>query len=337
MNLDYVGVTKFLNKDNINFHYLHKEASYNGAEKYFFEGCRKLEVWYYENLKQVKIKGSIPYWMNGHNYFSSLEEWKEGLDYLSSCLNLNLYSGLVECFEFGTFQEVPFSEELFLRNHIKLAGYECREYFKGNILTGKEFINPSLKVKMYDASRNIKNKLNKPIQEEISRLYGWDRAKHYIKFENHFKDPQAYFKGNVYVNDLLDSSFQKQLQTDLISTYKRIMKTGNLILPEKKADLNAGTLPLLILKELEGIYNFRTEDLLKAKLKAIPERILSTDDKKARLKILRGNLKKISNQGKSEYDITELLEAKILLENESIEKPYPFYWEGKGEEILSIP
>ena len=115
------------------------------------------------------------------------------------------------------------------------------------------------------------------------------------------------------------------------------MKTGNLILPEKKADLNAGTLPLLILKELEGIYHFRTEDLLKAKVKAIPERILSTDDKKARMKILRGNLKKISNQGKSEYDITELLEAKILLENESIEKPCPFYWEGKGEEILSLP
>jgi hypothetical protein len=337
MNLDYLEITKFLNKDRINLHYLEKEASYKDADKYFFEGCRKIEVWDLKNINQVKIKGSLPYWINGHNYYSSPEDWAEGLDYLSSCLKINVYSGLVDCFEFGTIQEVPFSEDLFLRNHIKLSGYESREYKKGNIITGKEFINPALKVKIYDVSRNIKNKLDKPIQEEINRLYGWDRAKHYIKVENHYKKPEAHFKGNIYLKELISSSFQIQLQKDLISTYKSIMKTGNLILPEKKADLNAGTLPMIILKELEGIYHFNTEDLLKAKLKAIPESILSHDDKKARLKILRENLKKISNQGKSEFDISEMLEAKIQQEEESFEKPYPFYCIGKGEEILSMP
>ena len=68
---------------------------------------------------------------------------------------------------------------------------------------------------------------------------------------------------------------------------------------------------MLILKNLEGVYHFNTEDLLKAKLKAIPDSILSHDDKKARMKILRENMRKISNQGKSENDITELLEAKV--------------------------
>ncbi|HAQ20663.1 MAG TPA: hypothetical protein DCR40_15750 [Prolixibacteraceae bacterium] len=317
MNLDYIEVAKFLNKDSLNFHYLDKEASFKGADKYFFKGCRKLEVWHYSNTNLLKIKGSLPYFINGHNFFSSLEDWAEGLDYLSSCLNTNVYSGLVECFEFGTIQEIPFSEELFLRNHIKLPGTGYREYKKGEILTGKEFINSSLKVKIYDASRNIKNKLDKPIQDEISRLYGWDRTRHYIKIENHYKKPKAYFRGNVYLNELLASSFKKQLQEHLISTYQSIMKTGKLTLPEKKADLNAGTLPLLILKELEGIYPFKTEDLLKAKIKAISDKILSPDDKKARMKILRENLKKITNQGKSEYDISELLQAKIKQEIES--------------------
>jgi hypothetical protein len=314
MNLDYIEVAKFLNKDSLNFHYLEKEASYKEADKYFFKGCRKLEVWHYTNINQVKIKGSIPYFINGHNFFSTLKDWAEGLDYLSGCLNINVYSGLVECFEYGTIQEIPYPEEGFLRNHIKLPGTECREYKKGEILTGKYFENSSLLVKLYDVSRNSKYKLDKSIKEEISRLYGWDRAKHYIKVENHYKKPEAYFRGNVYLNELLNSDFQIQLQEHLISTYQSIMKTGKLTLPEKKADLNAGTLPLLILKELEGIYPFKTEDLLKAKIKAISDTILSPDDKKARMKIIRENLKKISNQGKSEYDISELLEAKIKQE-----------------------
>lgn len=337
MNLDYIEISKFLNKDNINYQYLEKEASYKGADKYYFKGCRKLEVWIYYNTNQVKIKGSIPYFVNGHNYFSTLNEWAEGLDYLSGCLNTNVYSGIVECFEFGTIQEIPFSEEVFLRNHIKLAGAECREYLQGNILTGKEFINPSCKVKIYDASRNIKNKLDKAIQDEISSVHKWDREKHYIKLEIHFKAPEAYFKSKIYVSELFESGFQSLLRKELISTYKNIMKTGTLIMPEKKADLNAGTLPLIILKELEAVHNFKTEDLLKAFLKSIPERILSTEDKKARKKILWDNLKKISNQENSEFDISGLLEAKIKAEKESNEKPYPFYCVQKEEEILSMP
>jgi hypothetical protein len=337
MNLDYIEITQPYSKNKINLSYLQKEAIYQGgAERYFFDGCRKIEVWDYPNLNQVKIKGSIPYFINKHNYNCSINDLKEGLDYIQNCLNLNVYSGLIECFEFGTIQEISFSEDTFLRNHIKIAGMEARDYLKGNKLTGKEFNSSALKVKIYDVSRNIRYKLDRSIQDEINRLYGWDKAKHYIKIENHYKKPETFFNGNVYLNELLSSNFQNQLQNQLVSTYKSIMKTGNSILPEKKADLNAGTLPLLILKELESIYNFKTEELLRAKLKAISEEILSKDDKKARLRILRENLKKITMQGKSEFDISESLEAKIKHANKAEEIPYPFYCIEKGEEILSM-
>jgi len=78
--------------------------------------------------------------------------------------------------------------------------------------------------------------------------------------------------------------------------------------------------------------NFNVEDLLKGKLKEISEDILSPADRKARLKILRDNLKKISISGKSEFDISELLEAKIQQEENHCT---PFLCEEKGEEILS--
>jgi len=317
MNLDYLEASKFMGKDKLNYSYLQKVATYPEAEKYFFDRCRKVEVWDYTLTNRIKIKGSIPYWINGHNYYSSLNDWKEGLDYMQSCLNTNIYNGIIDCFEFGTVQEIPFKESTFLQNHIKISGMDSREYKKGNVITGKEFISPMLKVKLYDVSRNMKNKLEKPIQEEISRLYGWDRKKHYIKIENHYKKPEGYFGNNIYMNDLFTSSFQNNLQNDLISTYQKIMKTGNSHLPEKKGDINAGTIPLLILKELETAFNFNTEDLIKAKLKEIPEDILSINDRKARMKTIKDNLKKITIEGKSEYDIIELLKAKIQEEIDS--------------------
>jgi hypothetical protein len=335
MNLDYIEVAKFIGKDKLNKSYLQKVASFDGADKYSFDRCKKIEVWHYENKNQVSVKGSLPYWLNGHNYFSSLKDWKEGLDYMQGCLNINLFSGIVNCFEFGTIQEIPFPESAFLRNHIKIKGMEARQYQKGNVITGKEFISPYLKVKLYDAGRNFKNKLDKPIQEDLSRLYGWDKGKHYIKLENHYRKPASCFQGNVYMNELLSSSFQSQLMNQLLSTYQKIMKTGNVHLPERKGDINAGTLPLLILKELESIYSFRTEDLLKAKLKEIPQDILSPADRKARMKTIRDNLKKISIAGQSEYDITELLQAKIQQEEGTEESSTPFLLEEKGEKILS--
>jgi hypothetical protein len=336
MNLDYIEVAKFIGKDKLNTAYLQRAAYFEGAEKYYFDRCRKIEVWHYEKRNQIALKGSLPYWLNGHNYYSSLTDWKEGLDYLQGCLNVNLYAGIVNCFEFGTIQEIPFLEAAFLRNHVKMKGMESRQYQKGNVITGKEFISACFKVKLYDAARNIKNKLEKPIKEELARLFGWDKGKHYIKLENHYMKPEAYFKGNIYLNELLSPIFQNQLMNELLSTYQSIMKTGNFHLPEKKGDINAGTLPLLILKELESIYTFRTEDLLKAKLKEIPEEILSPADRKARMKTIKDNLKKISNAGKSEYDITELLQERIQhCMGNGADRCTPFIWEEKGEEILS--
>lgn len=335
MNLDYIEVTKFTGKDKPNLEYLQKEAIYPNAERYSFQGCKKIEIWNYPERNQITLKGSLPYFINGHNYYSILEDWIEGIDYISNCINLNFYSGLVDCVEFGTIQEIPFSENAFLRNHIKMPGMQSKEYLKGHIITGKEFISPTLKVKLYDSNRNIKNKLDKSIQEELRRLYGWDREKHYIKLENHYKKPEAHFRGNVYLNEILSSEFQQILKIELINTYKRIMKTGNVRLPERKADINAGTIPLIILKELESVYHFNIEDMLKAKLKEIPEDILSLSDRKARHKILRDNLKKISISGKSEFDISELLEAKIQKEVKEENQCTPFLCIEKGEEILS--
>jgi hypothetical protein len=311
MNLDYIEIAKFLNKDKLCFDYLQWNASYDGAERYYFDRCNKLEVWLIKASNQAIIKGSIPYFINGHNFYASNKDWIEGLEYLQGCLNVNIFDGLIRCFEFGTIQEVPFSEVDFLRNHIKAKGMHTKEYHKGNILTGKEFEASALKIKLYDVQRNIRNKLNKPIREELSKVYAWDKDKHYIKLENHYKKPEAHFKGNVFLNELLSPSFQQVLKFGLLTSYNSIMKTGNTVIPSHKADINAGTIPLMILKELEAVYNFNTEELIRGKIKSIPEEVFSSADRKARLRTISDNLKKISLQGQSKYDISGLLQARI--------------------------
>ena len=309
MNLDFIQIAKPIeSKDTINFQYLEKNAMYKNAERYIFDRCTKIEVWYIKDLQQIKIKGSLPYWIKGHNYYSSLAEWKEALDYMGGCLGINLYSGIVEKLEFGTIKEIPFTVKSFLKNHIKIKGMESRDFFRGQTITGKQFENPALKVKLYDVNRNIKNKLSKAIQEDLRLFHGWDKNKPYIKLENHYKKPEALNNGRfLYLADMLSNDFQNRLKEDLINTYKSIMKTGNSIIPNKKADINAGTLPLLVLKELEEIHNFKTEDLIKQKIQDIPEEILSISDKKARQRIIKENLKKITLSGKSEFDISKLL------------------------------
>jgi hypothetical protein len=88
------------------------------------------------------------------------------------------------------------------------------------------------------------------------------------------------------------------------------MKTGIIKLPEDKKNINAGTIPLLILKELEALFHFNSEELIYLKLKSIPEEILNKNDKKARKAILSSNFDKINiNANFSNYDITSKLES----------------------------
>lgn len=314
MNLDYIDISKFLeDKDKLCQDYLQRNAIYDGAEMYYFNGCKKIEVWMRQATNQVSIRGSIPYFINGHNFYASHQDWLEGLDYIQGCLKLNIYSGLVNSFEFGTIQEIPFPESDFLSHHIKVKGMEARAYHKGQVLTGREFVSPTLKIKLYDVQRNIKTKLDKPIREDLRKYYGWDSGKHYIKLENHYKKPEAHFGGTVQLSELLSASSQHELKIELINSYHSILKTGTTIIPKSKGDINGSTIPLMILKELEELYGFSTEELIKGKLKEIPEDVFTKDDRKARLRTIRDNLKKISQQGESSYDIEELLQAKMEL------------------------
>lgn len=315
MYFDYTELIKSLHKDNLCFDYLeHKGSFKSGIDIFTLKGKNNIDMVLNDRTSELRLKANFPYFWQGHNFCFQKAQLTDAIQYTSEILNLNLFESEVKHFEFGTLLETDFCAEEILFNHISYEGKPLQAYFNRNRLSGKEYKSACFRFKMYDAGRNIKNKLPEAIKSDLRRLYGYDKGKHYLKIENHYKKPQNHFKKRILsVEDILSDSFMKICKEDLINTYMNIMKTGIVKLPENKKDINAGTLPLILLKELEHLHGFNTEQLLMQKLKSIPESNLPKPDKKARKRQLESNLKKIQHANQSLYDLTSALQMKEIL------------------------
>ena len=314
MNFDYTELTKSVHKDIVCYNYLEHAASYpSGIEKFYLKGVNNMEVFMNHNTSEIRLKANFPYFWQGHNFTFNKTKLIESIQFTSEMLNSNFFEAEVKAFEYGTILETVYSPEEILSNHISYNGKPLQPYYNKHKLTGKYFDNGTFVLKLYDAGRNMKNKLPEAIRSNLSSLQGYDKHKHYLKVENHYKKPQVHFKQRgIYVNELLSNSFMQSCKEDLINSYMNIMKTGIVKLPDNKKDLNVGTLPIIVLEELAAIYHFDTKDLLLKRLKSIPESKLSKDDKKARKRQLETNLNKIKFASQSDYDLTTLLKSKEI-------------------------
>jgi len=317
--IDYAEIIKHLHKDIPCFDHLQYEASYSsGWNKYLLKGCREMEVWHNESNNLLKVKGSLPYYWQKHNFTFDRDSLQDSIQDISERLKLNLWESELSKFEFGSIIEVGAKPDELIRHHVKIKGMQTRS------------INPDVKVfdgviqslKLYDAGRNMKNKLDKAIRIHLSKVCGYDQGKQYLKIENHYKKPYKALNSGIriLVNDLLIPEFLQKCKADLLSQYRNIMKTENLLIPKDKKALSAGNIILLAFKEAEGLFNLNAEEMINSLLKAIPEEILNRNDKKARKRQIREMLKKISDsdggiRAGNEYDLYSILEEKLMLEN----------------------
>lgn len=310
MNFDYTELIKSTYNDNVCFNYLEHVGSYpEGKEKFILKGVKNIDVFTNEKTSEIVLKANFPYYIQGHNFRFTKAGMIEAIQLSSEYLNLNLFQAEMKKFEFGSIIEIDYNVDEFLMNHISIKGKNTQPFYTNNKLTGKYFEDSIIKHKLYDVGVNLKSKLDKAIRDDLSNKYGYDKAKHYLKIENHYKKPEIHFKHrNLLVNEVLNDNFMTKCKEDLINTYKTIMKTGIVKLPTNKKDLNAGTFPLIVLKELESLFDFNSEELIKLKIKSIPESILTKDDKKARLSMMKTNFSKIRKANESHYDITSKLE-----------------------------
>ena len=317
MNFDYAELTKSIGKDKLSFQYLEEVGAYpNGFKSYILKGVEKMKIRIHQEAGLIELKANLPYYWQGHNFHFTKATMIEALQHTSDMLNINLFQAEIRRFEFGCIVEVSQKPDDFLNNHLSYKGktFQIWPNKSYSAITGKEIQDEVLKVKLYDAGLNLKNKTSTSIRQELERTSGYDKKKNYIKIENHYKKPNVYFKNrSLFVNEILQEDFMQLCKNDLIETYKNIMKTGLIKIPTNKKDLNVSTLTLIVLKEVGLIYGFNPEELIKQRVKSISEDILSQYDKKARQGQLKKNWKKIASAEGSQYDILKQLESKEIL------------------------
>lgn len=307
MNFDYLEISRSLCKDKPCIDYLDWQYGNKlGWNMFHHEGCKSLEVWLNPEATYMKIKGSIPYFIAGQNFSTGLEDFKSGIDYLASILELNLYYSEVKAFEFGTTINLPFMPKYLFDSHLKIKGMKSRLFDNG-----KYFEDQLVRVKMYDAGINLKKKLDRHEREKLKVNCGYDPLCNYLKIENHYKKPCVSFKlRTIQVIDLIEEPFQSMCKNDLLEKYTSIIKTSEMQIQDKK-QLSSSTIPLMILKEYEALLPKNAEELIKQKIKSFPSDIMSKEDKKSRVRQLKSNFQKIESLNKCQYDISEMIKEKF--------------------------
>lgn len=315
--IDYIALNKhFQDKDKPFFGHCQIEAVYNNGEtRYSLSGCRKLEIFWNENLHRLRLKGSLLYYIQNHNFTYSDSQFREAVDYLERILHCSLWDSNVDEFEFGTIIEVEKSPKEYILHHYandkKLS--ESKNQKSENYL--RRWEEPNVSLKMYDENRNIKLKQNKS-EIEYVRQAGWNPELHYLKWEAHYKRPHLIFNSGRYLKlaDLLNPAFQKRFQEDLLYQYSRLSPFRTVIPPENKKQASAGGILLWTLAETllnDNIPLSKVKKLIYAKINGFPDSVLSPNDKKARKRQIRSLLKVIEESDTSQWDLLEVLKEKF--------------------------
>ena len=319
--VDFIEATKQLKpKDKPFLGHCQAEAAYqSGWEKYLLKGCKNMEIWHNEPAALIRIKGSLAYFFQGHNFSFTSRQFVEATNYVNDILHTNCYDSMVDIFEYGQILEVEDLPRNFIRNHRERPKSGLLQYEnpkdRGNF---KRWESPEIRLKMYNAGKNIKQKQGLEMQELI-RAEGWNPKGNYLKWEAHYKKPEALLnKGRgMMLADLVNPNFNKIFQTNLYNQYSRLMPMGKIKLPDNKKNLTTSDLLMIVLADAnlnEGNTLQEVKNLLFDRINAISEDVLTEADKKARKRQISALLGKIKTTQKSKWDLSDKLKAALELE-----------------------
>lgn len=309
---DHQAITLNTTKSTPNLAHLTHTHSTKAWEWYAMEGAEPLKVGYSSLRRELVVKGSIPYFGQGHNATHSPAALRESWKYVGERLGVNPFLGYVTAFEFGAIVEIPFPVAVLLQHHTRLPQFKTKDFYsKSGKLEGKEFHSQHLKVKLYDPLSNFKAK--RLTKSAYTQQLGLSPGMHYFKVENHYKQPEQHFKQRILLTDFFAPAIQQLCKTDLMETYQRIIKTKAVTLPNDKAKLSTGNIVLATLQTLAMELGISAEEMICNTLSRIPSDVLTKDDRKARKKQLRKMLDEVSVQDSvSPFDLSETLHRALM-------------------------
>ena len=176
---------------------------------------------------------------------------------------------------------------------------------KGNFRSWNE---PNVRLKMYDASRNILMKQGLQRQGIIEEA-GWNPEGHFLKWEAHYVKPEVLNQGRALIlANLVDRHWEEIFKADLYNQYKRLIPMKTIVTPTNKKDLGSADIVLLSLAELqinEGISLEELKKILYDKINSIPDEVLTKADKDSRKRQIKAMLDKIVEEPESRWDLSE--------------------------------
>lgn len=313
---DYISAEKhFKDKDTIFWGNCQIEAEYpsSGLERYSLKGCKDVDVWVNNNLGIMKFGCSVMYFVKGHNFIYSKEEFAEGINLIGNLLHIDLWDAFLNELEFGTIISTPKAAKQYIKNHSPGKGLKddkISPYFR------QWKAKNNIRLKMYDAGKNIQHKQGKSMKA-IIKEEGWNPENNYLKLEAHYFKPEKHFnKGNwITIADLMTPELTKSMQDDLFNLYKRLQPMKSLINPNNKKDLSSIDIALQTLIEKginEGKSIQATKKEIYEKINSFPDEVLCQTDKNSRKATIKKSLDKLQESEVSEFDISELIKESFI-------------------------
>ena len=240
---DYVEISKYLSTG----YFDKKKVSLFGD---LVDGHSAMKVSYNKKEQILTIRGSLPYFIQGHNFWFDLNSARKAVNRLEELLNVDLHDAEVKIMEYGVVVMTSFSIQEFIDNHIFTKGYKEEIYME----RGKNYVrnDKSYTIKFYSLWANIDNSWNKVTSETRKMLENSRccRANNPMRYEIHGNPKKVLECGKVFVSEMLSKNFEDKCKETLLKKYKQIKKWERLnISGMKKLDTSKIALTLLSEKD----------------------------------------------------------------------------------------
>ena len=318
--IDYIQATKHLSdKDRLFLGHCRLEAEYSsGWQKYWLQGCEKLEIWYNPSLNWMRLQGSIMYYWQGHNFTYDKKDFVAAIDHIIKIIHISIWDAMIEAFEYGVIMQVPKKPKEYIKRHSSIPSEKLilneKPKDKGNF---RWWEDRNVCNKMYDAAQNIKKKQGLQ-RKEILKESGWNPEGEFLKWEAHYLKPEILNHGKgLLLADLMKPYWENVFKEDLYVQYKRLIPMKSLITPTNKKDLSSADIVMLALAEAQinaGENLQEVKKMLYDKINAIPEGVLSKAHKDSRKRQIKSLFDKLQESPESEWDLSEKLEKALKAE-----------------------
>lgn len=315
--IDFISTTISGCKDTINFAHLTLEGEnkrYNRTY-YTIEGCEKMQIVIKHNTGEIMLKGSVPYFFQGHNFTFDRKKFVQAIDYINTITNIDFWQSDIDEFEFGVIMEVPTTPRNYIVHHTAKQGEGLIQNEKAKD-KGKFrwWEDKSLSLKLYDAGRNIKAKQSEN-RKQVIRNAGWDDDKEYIKFEIHYKKPHLYLNRGraMKLYCLANPEWEDRLKENLYIQYQRLNPYKEITIPTDKKNFGTPNIYAHTLTELAINMDYSPEEVKGMLYKTInnANTTLSKSDKDARKREVAKIQGALLTSSESQWDLQNKLQEAI--------------------------